>query len=48
MGKNLDALGGALLGIVATRTTSILEGILPGLQREFERAKNAAYPPDQQ
>jgi hypothetical protein len=38
--KNLDALGGALLGIVATRTTSILEGILPGFQREFERAKN--------
>ena len=46
--KNLDALGGALLGIVATRTTSILEGILPGFQREFERAKNAAYPPDPQ
>jgi hypothetical protein len=45
--KNLDALGAALLGIVATRTTSILEGILPGFQREFERAKNAAYPPEQ-
>jgi hypothetical protein len=39
--KNLDALGGALIGIVATRTTSILEGILPGFQREFERAKNS-------
>jgi hypothetical protein len=39
--KSLDALGGALLGIVATRTTSILEGILPGFQREFERAKNS-------
>jgi hypothetical protein len=39
--KNLNALGGALLGIVATRTTSILEGILPGFQREFERAKNS-------
>ena len=39
--KNLDALGGALLGIVAIRTTSILEGILPGFQREFERAKNS-------
>lgn len=39
--KNLDALGGALLGIVATRTTSVLEGILPGFQREFERAKNS-------
>ncbi len=39
--KNLDALGGALLGIVATRTTSILEGILPGFQSEFERAKNS-------
>jgi hypothetical protein len=39
--KNLDALGGALLGIVATCTTSILEGILPGFQREFERAKNS-------
>ena len=39
--KNLDALGGALLGIVATRTTSILEGILPGFQREFERARNS-------
>jgi hypothetical protein len=39
--KNLDALGGALLGIVATRTTSILEGILPGIQSEFERAKNS-------
>jgi len=39
--KNLDALGGALLGIVATRTTSMLEGILPGFQREFERAKNS-------
>jgi hypothetical protein len=38
--KNLDALGGALLGIVATRTATILEGILPGFQREFERAKN--------
>jgi hypothetical protein len=45
--KNLDALGGALLGIVATRATSILEGILPGFQREFERAKNAAYPSEQ-
>jgi hypothetical protein len=39
--RNLDALGGALLGIVATRTTSILEGILPGFQREFERARNS-------
>jgi hypothetical protein len=39
--KNLDALGGALLGIVATRTTSILEGILPGIQSEFERARNS-------
>lgn len=39
--KDLDALGGALLGIVATRTTSILEGILPGFQREFERARNS-------
>ena len=39
--KNLDALGGALLGIVATRTSSILEGILPGFQKEFERAKNS-------
>ena len=39
--KNLDALGGALLGIVATRTTSILEGILPGFQKEFERARNS-------
>jgi hypothetical protein len=39
--KNLDALGGALLGIVATRTTSILDGILPGFQREFERATNS-------
>jgi hypothetical protein len=38
--KNLDALGGALLGIVATRTSSILEGILPGFEKEFERAKN--------
>jgi hypothetical protein len=45
--KNLDALGGALLGIAATRTTSILDGILPGFQTEFERAKNTAYPPDQ-
>jgi len=39
--KNLDALGGALLGIAATRTSSILEGILPGFQKEFERAKNS-------
>lgn len=39
--KNLDALGGALLGIVATRTSSILEGILPGFQSEFERARNS-------
>jgi hypothetical protein len=39
--KNLDALGGALLGIVATRTTSILEGILPGFQSEFERARSS-------
>jgi hypothetical protein len=39
--KNLDALGGALLGIVATRATSILEGILPGFQSEFERARNS-------
>jgi hypothetical protein len=38
--KSLDALGGALLGIAATRTASILEGILPGFQREFERGKN--------
>ncbi len=38
--KNLDALGGALLGIVATRTSSMLEGILPGFQSEFERARN--------
>jgi len=39
--KNLDALGAALLGIVATRTTSILDGILPGFQSEFERARNS-------
>jgi hypothetical protein len=39
--KNLDALGGALLGIVATRTSSILEGLVPGFQKEFERAKNS-------
>ena len=39
--KNLDALGGALLGIAATRTSGILEGILPGFQSEFERAKNS-------
>jgi hypothetical protein len=39
--KNLEALGGALLGIAATRTSSILEGILPGFQKEFERAKNS-------
>ena len=39
--KNLDALGGALLGIVATRTSSILDGIVPGFQGEFERAKNS-------
>ena|ERR1700734_106281 len=38
--ENLDALGGALLGIVATRATTILDGIVPGLQREFERARN--------
>ena len=38
--KNLDALGGALLGIVATRATTILDGILPGFQSEFERARN--------
>ncbi len=38
---NLDALGGALLGIVATRTSRILEGILPGFQSEFERARNS-------
>jgi hypothetical protein len=39
--KNLDALGGALLGIVATRASSILDGIVPGFQKEFERAKNS-------
>jgi hypothetical protein len=39
--KNLDALGGALLGIVANRATSILNGIVPGFQTEFERAKNS-------
>lgn len=39
--NNLDALGGALLGVVATRTTGILEGILPGFQREFERARDS-------
>jgi hypothetical protein len=39
--NNLDALGGALLGVVATRTTGILEGILPGFQREFERARGS-------
>ena len=39
--KNLDALGGALLGIAATGATSILDGILPGFQREFERARNS-------
>jgi hypothetical protein len=39
--KNLDALGGGLLGILATRTASVLEGILPGFQSEFERAKNS-------
>jgi hypothetical protein len=39
--KNLDALGGALLGIMATRATSILDGILPGFQSEFERARNS-------
>jgi hypothetical protein len=30
-----------LLGIVATRATTILDGILPGFQREFERARNS-------
>ena len=39
--ENLDALGGALLGMVASPTTSILDGILPGFQREFERARNS-------
>jgi hypothetical protein len=39
--KNLDALGGALLGIVATRTSGILEEILPGFRSEFERARNS-------
>jgi hypothetical protein len=39
--KNLDALGGALLGIAATRTAGILEEILPGFRGEFERAKNS-------
>jgi hypothetical protein len=39
--RNLDALGGALLGIVATRAASSLEGILPGFQKEFERARNS-------
>jgi hypothetical protein len=39
--KNLDALGGALLGIAATRATTILDGILPGFQSEFERARNS-------
>jgi hypothetical protein len=39
--RNLDALGGALLGIMAARTAGILEGILPGFQGEFERAKNS-------
>jgi hypothetical protein len=39
--KNLDALGGALVGMVATRTTGILDGILPGFQREFERARHS-------
>lgn len=42
--ENLDALGGALLGIMATRATSILEGILPGFQSEFERARNSQGP----
>jgi hypothetical protein len=42
--KNLDALGGALLGIVATRATRILEGILPGFHGEFERARNSQGP----
>jgi hypothetical protein len=39
--RNLDALGGALLGIVATRASSILDGILPGFQSEFEQARNS-------
>ena len=39
--KNLDALGGALLGIAATRTSNILEEILPGFRSEFERARNS-------
>jgi hypothetical protein len=39
--KSLDALGGALLGIVASRATTMLEGILPGFQQEFERAKSS-------
>jgi hypothetical protein len=39
--KNLDALGGALFGIAATRTTSMLEEILPGFQKEFERARDS-------
>jgi hypothetical protein len=38
---NLDALSGALLGIAATRATSVLDGILPGFQKEFERARNS-------
>lgn len=39
--RNLDALGGALLGIVAARTSGVLEGILPGFESEFERARNS-------
>jgi hypothetical protein len=39
--NNLDALGGALVGIVAARTTIILDGVLPGFQKEFDRARNS-------
>lgn len=39
--KNLDALGGALVGMAASRTTEVLDGILPGFQKEFERARNS-------
>jgi hypothetical protein len=39
--NNLDALSAALLGIVATRATSVLDGVVPGFQSEFERARNS-------
>jgi len=37
--ENIDALRGAVVGMALNRLTSLIDGLLPGFQQEFTRAK---------